>query len=59
MLRYAELLIVPFDIRATHVIRELLLTTAPITARLSILIFPLYVGIDTLIPRDATAEKGM
>ena len=53
MLRYAELFMaVPFDTTATHVIRELLLTTAPITVRLSIVIFPVLFARRDCKPRD-------
>ena len=38
---------------AWHVIIELLLTVVPITVRYRFVIFPLYVGAETLTPRDA------
>ena len=57
MLRYAELIMtdpfVPFGTTATHVIRELFLTTAPITVRLRIVIFPIVLEGRDCKPRDA------
>ena len=60
MLKYAELVnAVPFDTDARHVIKELLLTGVPKIVRFTIVIFPLWVGAETLTPRDATLGIAM